>query len=196
MIGYIYLIRNRINGKLYVGQTIGELCRRWAVHCCQTNKSNSAITKAIAKYGKSNFEMIPIETIEDDNKDCLIGKLNLLEKSYIQSLRALVPRGYNILLGGNNAKKPDSIKLKISMALKGNPKMKSQLGKKFSKEHKEKLSKASKWSKSLICLENNAIYSSITEASKKTNVPRTSLSKSLRKYGIYEGRVTLKYLGT
>jgi len=140
--------------------------------------------------------MIPIETIEDDNKDCLIGKLNLLEKSYIQSLRALVPRGYNILLGGNNAKKPDSIKLKISMALKGNPKMKSQLGKKFSKEHKEKLSKASKWSKSLICLENNAIYSSITEASKKTNVPRTSLSKSLRKYGIYEGRVTLKYLGT
>lgn len=195
MIGYIYLIENIINRKIYIGQTIGKVKQRWAVHCSSSNNSNSAVTKAILKYGKHNFKISIVEIIEDGNRENLFDKLNMLEKSYIQAWNSLIPNGYNILLGGKNAAKPESVRRKISSSLKGHPSRKIWLGKKFSKEHRENISKSQVLSKSLICLENNEIYHSIAEASRKLNIPRTSLSKSLRKKGIYEGVFTLKYSG-
>lgn len=192
MIGYIYLIRNKINGKFYIGQTIGNVRQRWAAH---SNPNNSnLIGKAIAKYGKRNFDLSIVETIYDQNKDSLLDKLNMLEKSYIQSWNCLAPNGYNILIGGKNAAKPEYVKLKISNTLKGQPSRKSNLGKKFSEEHKRKMSESSKWSRPVICLENQQIYQSITHAAKELKIPRTSLSQSLRKTGIYEGSVTVKYV--
>lgn len=194
MIGYVYLIENKINGKLYIGQSIGRLSRRWAVHCNINNGSNSIITKAINKYGKRSFKMSIIEKIENDSKEILIDKLNILEKSYILSYSSRVPYGYNILFGGNNAKKPDSVKLKISKSLKGNPKLKTQSGKKFTDDHKMKMSISSKWSKPVQCIETEIVYRSISDAAEKLSIPRTSLSRSLIKFGIYHGNLTLKYL--
>lgn len=191
MTGYIYLIRNKVNGKLYVGQTIGNVRQRWAAH--SNPKNSNLIGKAIAKHGKRNFELTVIETIHDQNKDSLLDKLNMLEKSYIQSWNCLAPTGYNILIGGKNAAKPESVKAKISKTLKGQPSRKSHLGKKFSEEHKQRMSQSSKWSRPVICIENQQVYFSITQAAKELNIPRTSLSQSLRKTGIYEGSVTVKY---
>lgn len=191
MTGYIYLIRNKTNGKLYIGQTIGNVRQRWAMHSNPKNKN--LIARAIQKYGKRSFDFSIVETISDQNKDSLLDKLNMLEKSYIQSWNCLVPNGYNILIGGKNAAKSESVKLKISKSLKGNPALRSNLGKKFSEEHKERMSKSSRWSRPVICLENQKTYLSITHAAKELNIPRTSLSQSLRKTGIYKGSVTVKY---
>lgn len=191
MTGYIYLIRNKINNKLYIGQTIGNVRQRWANHC--NPKNRNVVSKAITKYGKINFQISVIEKIFEENRDSLFDKLNMLEKSYIQSWNCLVPSGYNVEIGGKNAPMPESTKLKISKALKGQPTRKSNLGKKFSEEHKEKMSKSSKWSRPVMCLENQTVYLSITHAAKELNIPRTSLSQSLRKTGIYEGSVTVKY---
>jgi group I intron endonuclease len=167
MTGYIYIITNEINGKQYVGQTIKNVRDRWYLHCCPTNKSNSALTKAIIKYGKNNFKINSIEQIEDNNRECLLEKLNILEKCYINAFNSLVPNGYNILIGGKNTKRPINLVNKIANSLKGNPRMKSWLGKKFSESHKENLSKANRFAKPLFCLENNKKYRSIANASKE-----------------------------
>ena len=52
MIG-IYLIRNKINNKVYIGQSI-DIEGRWKDH--KVRKDESAIHLAIQKYGVENFE--------------------------------------------------------------------------------------------------------------------------------------------
>ena len=57
MKGKIYKITNKVNGKIYVGQTIKSLKERFQKHCWGTTYKdkyhlNMAIKKAIKKYGK------------------------------------------------------------------------------------------------------------------------------------------------
>lgn len=64
----IYKITNKINGKLYVGQTIRPLKRRIWNHLCKTG---TAISSALRKYGIENFvieEIDRAETKEELNK--------------------------------------------------------------------------------------------------------------------------------
>ena len=35
--GLIYKITNQINGKIYIGQTIGTLSKRWREHCFEAS---------------------------------------------------------------------------------------------------------------------------------------------------------------
>lgn len=62
MIG-IYKITNKINGKIYIGQSI-NIERRWKEHIFD-NRKNSLIHLAIIKYGKENFSF---EVIEECNQ--------------------------------------------------------------------------------------------------------------------------------
>ena len=45
----IYKIENKINGKIYIGQSI-NIERRWSEHCRKSKKS--LISKAIFEFGK------------------------------------------------------------------------------------------------------------------------------------------------
>ena len=49
----IYVIKNDINLKVYVGQSVDSK-KRFESHC-KKNKDNSLIDKAIQKYGKEHF---------------------------------------------------------------------------------------------------------------------------------------------
>lgn len=193
MVGYIYLIVNDMNNRLYVGQTINTLNRRFSIHCNPNNGSNSIITKAICKYGKRHFKMTVLETIEDDIRDNLLDKLNLLEKSYIQSFNTIAPHGYNLLIGGKNTSKPAWLKKKISQSLLGNPKLATWKGKKFSEEHKQKLTMANKMSRPVICVENGHVFNSISKAAQYFGIPRVTIASALRVKGIYSKKVTLRY---
>ncbi len=69
MKGKIYKITNKVNGKIYVGQTIKTLEERFQKHCWGTTEKdkyhlNMAIKKAIKKYGKENFIIELIEEAE------------------------------------------------------------------------------------------------------------------------------------
>lgn len=88
----IYLIRNKINGKCYVGQSISPY-RRFISHISRSNNNedNSIIHSAIRKYGKENFELKILEWTEDYNQR---------EKDLIEEYNTLAPNGYNILKGG------------------------------------------------------------------------------------------------
>jgi len=91
MIG-IYKIENKVNGKIYIGQSI-HIERRFQEHC--RDSSTSLISKAIKKYGKDNFSFEIIE-------ECSIEELNKLEEYYIRSYNSVVPHGYNIAEPNNN----------------------------------------------------------------------------------------------
>ena len=66
--GFIYQIRNTVNGKCYVGQTRREdPIKRWKEHC---RKPKNVIGSAIKCHGKDKFEFsiiceIPIDELND-----------------------------------------------------------------------------------------------------------------------------------
>lgn len=101
MKGYIYKFENKINNKIYIGQTIRKPNIRYREHIKGHNSKNSLIHKAIVKYGIDNFTFSIIEEIEDE-KENLIDRLNKLEIYYIEQNQSLYPNGYNISKGGNN----------------------------------------------------------------------------------------------
>lgn len=88
----IYKITNRINGKIYIGQSVNPE-KRFIDHCYINKKYKSLINDAIKKYGRENFILEIIGWFEDYNEK---------EKYYIQYYRSLAPYGYNIAEGGEN----------------------------------------------------------------------------------------------
>ena len=90
MDGVIYKITNKINGKIYIGQTIQTAQARFYKHA----KSNSLLGRDIQKYGKNNFVVEIVEKWEDRDT------LNEREKFWIKKLNCKVPNGYNIAKGG------------------------------------------------------------------------------------------------
>ena len=93
--GIIYLIKNKIDNKCYVGQTIRTLKKRWSEHCKQNGCI--ALHNAILKYTPENFT---IEQLFEGTNDELDEK----EKEYIQQYNSICPNGYNITSGGNTNK--------------------------------------------------------------------------------------------
>lgn len=97
-LGKIYLITNDINSKVYVGQTIQTLTKRFSGHCCYTKSDRSVnmyIKRAIHKYGKDKFHIHLIE-------ECPIDKLNDREKYWINYYDSY-NTGYNLTLGGQDS---------------------------------------------------------------------------------------------
>lgn len=88
MIG-IYSIRNKVNGKLYIGQSI-DIKRRWMEHRTPKNiQKDEPLKNDIRRYGINSFEFSVI-------CECDIDKLDELEKYYIKELKP----EYNKVLGG------------------------------------------------------------------------------------------------
>ena len=100
MIG-IYKIINKVNGKLYIGQSI-DIKDRWEQHRYKAFNSkevayNSAIHQAFRKYGMEAFEFEVIE-------ECLKEELDEKERYWIAFYNSLSPNGYNITPGGQKGK--------------------------------------------------------------------------------------------
>lgn len=95
--GLIYKITNQINGKIYIGQTIGILSKRWREHCFEANNGVKTyyLYQAMRKYGIENFS---IEQIEQ----CSNELLNEREIFWIDKYNSR-KEGYNLAPGGNGA---------------------------------------------------------------------------------------------
>ena len=140
--GYIYKITNKVDNKIYVGQTLQDCELRWKQHL--KKRSNCRyLSSAIKKYGADNFEF-KLVCITFDNK------LNEMEIKYIEQYNSLAPNGYNLRLGGNSGRHHIETKQKISDTLK--TKFKNgfiqsrphQLGKPLSEIIKKKISESLK----------------------------------------------------
>lgn len=91
MIG-IYKIENKINGKVYIGQS-NNIQRRFQEHQTKGETSRIPVDIAIQKYGKDNFTYTVIE-------ETTIDKLNQAEEFWIDYFNS-VETGYNCSKGGD-----------------------------------------------------------------------------------------------
>jgi group I intron endonuclease len=117
----IYKITNKINKKVYIGQTVQPLTRRFTQHAC----AKTILGNAIRKYGKDSFIMeilLEVKTLDE---------LNSNEEIYIKKFNSLAPNGYNAAYGGGNRRQTPESRYKLAMA---------QLGRKHTEETKKKLS--------------------------------------------------------
>ena len=95
-IGCIYIIKNTINDKVYVGQTAIGAENRWKQHTKPSNikKNNYALYRAMTKYGVDNFYY---EILEDGIP---LNELDEKEIYYIQKYNSY-KEGYNSTKGGD-----------------------------------------------------------------------------------------------
>lgn len=87
----IYIIKNDINDKVYIGQAV-DVETRFQGHCKPSSIKREIIARAIQKYGKEHFWY---EILEKS-----VSNYNDREKYWIDYYQSIVPNGYNIMAGG------------------------------------------------------------------------------------------------
>ena len=129
----IYLITNKLNGKVYVGQTNQLLLRRWGLHKARARKNEgytAHLYNAIRKYGIENFEIKEIATCGTE------GWADYLEKLYILLYDSMNPTvGYNMTSGGDKPRPTPEMRERQRQKV---------LGRKASPESKIKVSESLK----------------------------------------------------
>lgn len=159
--GWVYYIKNKINGKMYIGQTI-HFKRRKRQHF-NREETCSALKRAFDKYGINNFEMLPIVTFKAINYKVCKAVLNELEKFYIAKYDTY-KNGYNSTTGGDgtpNIPRPADVRKRIG--------------------EKNKIATSNKKAILQYDLDGNYIkeYRSITEASQCFSNPTTTRNQIL-----------------
>lgn len=135
---FIYLTINLITSEKYIGKHYGELDDDYL-------GSGTILRRAIAKYGKENFQRIILYISQDNDEN------NLKEQEYIKIFNAVQnPEFYNLAPGGDGGdifhslskERQEQIRQEASIRNSGSGN--GMYGKKHSQETKEKLKKIDK----------------------------------------------------
>jgi group I intron endonuclease len=157
---YVYMIKNKINSKVYIGKT-NDLEERWNKHLsdarCEPEGKYFVIHRALNKYGVENFDFSMVEEMPTE------PEIFEREVYWIAFYKSNICRygnafGYNLTDGGEGASghvHSEMSKLKMSKASKGKPKSeehKSSLrlahtGKVLTDEHKANIGKSGRGKK-------------------------------------------------
>jgi group I intron endonuclease len=183
----VYIIKNKISQKMYVGITTYYIKKRLHEHLKEKGKQDQYIDNALQKEGLENFDIFSFLVEKTD--------LNYVEIKLIKELNTLYPNGYNFESGGGINKSHHPLtKQKQSESHSGGNNY--WFGKHLSEEHKDKLSKSKTSTKCLeetkqkiskgnkgkyigkdhpmarkvICLETKEIFDTAKEASIKYNI--------------------------
>ena len=176
----IYMHKNKINGKVYIGQTTQiDLKDRW-----KNGKGYKPCTyfyHAIEKYGWDNFEHLILE-----QGDATFEEINEKEKYFIKLFEARDPaKGYNLNEGGKSM--PENANKAAVEWMKKHPEFglaRAQDMLKWQAEHPEEAAEYRKQSQKKMvearrrkvqCIETGVIYESASEAARQ--VPKTTQSK-------------------
>ena len=189
----IYAFKNKINHKIYVGQTIRTFEKRTGEHL---RKRKTAFDKALHKYGIENFEYRIIDTAKT------IDELNAKEIFWIKKLNTIAPGGYNLCYGGDNTfgykhKYETRVKMSLVKQMKGSmkgeenhyygkkhtPEIREKMKQAWTPERKEKLSEQSKnldRSYRFVSVRNKEtgeVYESVKKASEATGLLATHITR-------------------
>ena len=131
MICGIYMIQNKVNNKIYIGQAV-DIEKRWGEHRRGLRGGyhhNKHLQNSWKREGEENFEFTIL-------LECGEADLNMYEEYYIFELMTYDPRvGYNKDYGGKSGRPTEEAKRKLSESAKG---------KHHSEETKRKMSEARK----------------------------------------------------
>lgn len=197
----IYKAINSINGKVYIGQTINTIKKRIKGHRNASKKSKSYFHNAIKKYGLDNFTW---EVLEQCDSLEMLNEREIFWIDFFKSNKI----GYNQNGGGNSKGTfSEETKKKISFANSGEKS--GWFGRRHTEETKRKISEANKGHRltdeqlqkminskkgkcpkqleykkvKIVCLNNNKIYNTCTEACNELGVSSGNLS------GVLSGRL-------
>lgn len=94
--GSIYMIKNTINDKVYIGQTCQSITERWKGHLKRVKEESKKykLYNALRKHGVSNFSIVPLEI------NIPYDQLDKKEIEYIKSYDSF-ENGYNSTPGGD-----------------------------------------------------------------------------------------------
>ena len=92
----VYKITNLVTNKIYIGQTIQPLYKRWAQH--KSARRTCPLNSSIKKHGAENFKIEVIATALS------LKYLDCLEIELIAQYDCMYPKGYNLATGGSIAK--------------------------------------------------------------------------------------------
>ena len=145
--GVIYLVINKINNKIYVGQTVGSFQDRYNGDIAK-NTHNEHLRRAINKYGIDNFYIVEEYKVAYSKEE-----LDYLEDWYITIYDTMNPSmGYNKKGGGSNGRHSEETRKKMSELKKGialseehrKKLSEAHTGKILSEEHKKKISESTR----------------------------------------------------
>jgi len=139
MLGCVYLVKNRDNGKSYIGKTMRGLARRRREHeASALREPKLYFNKALRKYGFCKFDWLVL--YESDWEE----ELWTVEKELIKVLGTMVPNGYNLTNGGEGVTglyRTEAHRRKLSIANTGKHPT-TETRKKLSSSHKGKIPSA------------------------------------------------------
>ena len=209
---YTYMVTNNINGKVYVGS------HSWKGEGLDPNYygSGTAITRAVKKYGKENFQ-VEVLYFYDTVEECRADEERILTEYNVKDC----PHSYNLknsAIGFTSGditedtkrkmrehKFSDEHRKKLSQALKGKTlseehrKNISQAMKgKTSDKHRKKLSQAQNYEKiPIVAIDKNnkvKIFESIIECARQLNLDNRNIYYCLKNRQKSTGGYIIKYL--
>jgi len=113
--GYIYLWKNKVNGKEYIGQTKRDNInsrKSEYLYKIRKNEPVQIIHKAMLKYGIDNFSFEVLHEVSTE-------ELNMKEIEEIQNRNTLTPNGYNREKGGKNSSIHEETRKLMSLSQSG-----------------------------------------------------------------------------
>lgn len=169
----IYMIKNKANGKIYIGQSI-HIYRRFVEHKCDLENHhahNKHLQRSWDKYGRDSFIF---SVVEECDKSCL-DEREIFWISFYDAQN----NGYNQTAGGGGVKNyvpTEETCRKISQGLKGKKKSAEHVQKmrefmkKYAKEHTNPNSIA------VVCLNTGKEYVNSRAAARDLNLSRATAS--------------------
>ena len=181
----IYIVKNKVNNKIYIGKTLLTLEERRKKHFSFNKHPRQVFQFALSKYGGKNFIWDVLEKLDPIKDD-----INKAEKKWIQyynSMNKLI--GYNRSEGGDGGRKsePDSeeTKKKKSIGMMNNE---NALNKRWKQkkpmtiEHRLKISASRKGQPRPCSYEHRQKISKTMTGRKLTREHRKNVSIGIKKW--------------
>ena len=134
----VYIYRNLLNNKVYVGKTAFSLRKRHNEHLAMARyRDKNYFHNALRKHGEKSFERCVVSYASSPEE------LDKMEAYFIRRYRANEPgHGYNLTLGGDGCIPNETVRAKLRAARKGKPS--PSKGKKWSAESRRRKSESLK----------------------------------------------------